>query len=116
MEYLIFLRIIHIVSSILWGGGVLYLALFIAPAVRALGPDGGKFMQQLSRTNNMPLIMTLAATFTVVGGILLIERLSGGFTPEWFGTPHGIVLSAGATFALIAYLIGLFVNRPTVSK
>src|SRR4051812_47892482 len=115
MGYLIILRIIHIVCAILWAGGVIYLAMFIVPAVKALGPDGGKFMQQLSRTNNMPLIMTLTATFTVVGGILLIERLSGGFTPEWFGTPHGIVLSTGATFAIIAYLIGLFVNRPTVS-
>ncbi len=116
MEYLIFLRIIHIVSSILWAGGVMYLALFIAPAVRALGPDGGKFMQQLSRTNSMPTIMTLAGTLTVLGGILLIERLSGGFTAEWFGTPHGIVISTGATFALIAYLIGMFVNRPSVAK
>ena len=116
MEYLIFLRIVHIVSAIFWAGGVMYLALFIAPAVRALGPDGGKFMQQLSRTNRMPMIMTIAATLTVVGGVLLIERLSGGFTPEWFGTPHGIVISIGATFAIIAYCIGLFVNRPTVEK
>jgi uncharacterized membrane protein len=116
MEYLIILRLIHIVCAIFWGGGVIYLALFIVPAVKALGPDGGKFMQQLSRTNKMPLIMTLAATFTVVGGLLLIERLSGGFTPEWFGTPHGIVLSIGATFAIIAYLVGLFVNRPTVAR
>ena len=116
MEYLITLRIIHIVCAIFWAGGVMYLALFIAPAVRALGPDGGKFMQQLSKTNNMPLLMTLAATFTVLGGILLIERLSGGFTAGWFGTPHGIVISTGATFAIIAYLIGLLVNRPTVAK
>jgi hypothetical protein len=97
MEYLIFLRIIHIVCAIVWAGGVIYLALFIVPAVKALGPDGGKFMQQLSQTNKMPVIMTFTGALTVVGGILLIERLSGGFTPEWFGTPHGIVLSIGAT-------------------
>jgi len=116
MEYLIVLRLIHIVSAILWGGGVIYLALFIVPAVKALGPDGGKFMQQLSRTNKMPLIMTISATLTVVAGILLIERLSGGFRSEWFGTQHGIVISIGGTFAIIAYIIGLTVNRPTVAK
>ena len=60
--------------------------------------------------------MTLAGTITVVGGILLLERVSGGFRAEYFGTPHGIVLSIGATFAIIAYLIGLFVNRPTVER
>jgi len=116
MEYLIFLRLIHIVCAIVWGGGVIYLALFIVPAVKALGPDGGKFMQQLSRTNRMPLIMTLAGTLTVLGGILLIERLSGGFSAAWFGTPHGIVISTGGSLAIIAYLIGMFVNRPTVER
>ena len=83
----------------------MYLALFIVPAVKALGPDGGKFMQQLSRTNRMPMLMTLAGTLTVVAGILLIERISDGFTSVWFGTPHGIVISIGATFALIAMSI-----------
>ncbi len=116
MEYLILLRLLHIVCAIFWAGGVMYLAMFIVPAVKALGPDGGKFMQQLSKTNNMPSIMTLAATLTVVGGILLIERLSGGFTAGWFGTPHGIVISIGSTFGIIAYLIGLFVNRPCVAR
>jgi len=116
MEYLILLRFIHIVSAIFWGGSVMYLALFIVPAVKALGPDGGKFMQQLSVTNKMPLVMTIAGTLTVLGGILLIERLSGGFTGAWFGTPHGIVISTGATCGIIAYCIGLFVNKPTVDR
>ncbi len=116
MEYLIFLRLVHIVCAIFWAGSVMYLALFIVPAVKALGPDGGKFMQQLSNTNKMPLVMTLAGTLTVIGGILLIERLSGGFSAGWFGTPHGIVISIGMTFGIIAYLIGIFVNRPTVER
>ena len=116
MEYLILLRFIHVVSAIFWGGSVMYLALFIVPAVKALGPGGGKFMQQLSLTNKMPAVMTLAGTLTVVGGILLMERMSGGFQAAWFGTPHGIVLSIGATCAIIAYFLGLFVNKPTVER
>jgi hypothetical protein len=94
----------------------MYLALFIVPAVKALGPEGGKFMQQLSQTNRMPVIMTLAGTLTVIGGILLIERISGGFTPDWFGTPHGIIISIGATFAITGYLIGILVNRPSINR
>lgn len=116
MEYLIILRLLHIVCAIFWAGSVMYLALFIIPTVKALGPDGGKFMQQLSMTNKMPLVMTLAGTITVVGGILLLERISGGFQADYFGTPHGIVLSIGATFAIIGYFIGLLVNKPTVEK
>ena len=116
MNYLIFLRLIHIVSAIFWAGSVMYLAFFIVPAVKAMGPDGGKFMQQLSRTNKLPLVMTIAGTLTVVGGILLIERLSGGFEMTWFGTPHGIIISIGGTLAIVAYVIGLAVNKPAVDK
>jgi uncharacterized membrane protein len=116
MEYLIILRLIHIVSAIFWGGSIMYLALFIVPTVKKLGPEGGKFMQELSQTNRMPIILTLAGLLTVIGGILLIERLSGGFTAGWFGTPHGIVISTGAVFAIIAFFIGIFVNKPSVER
>jgi uncharacterized membrane protein len=116
MTYLILLRLIHIVCAIFWAGAVMYLALFIIPAVKALGPEGGKFMQQLSVTNKMPVVMTIAGTLTVLGGILLIREISGGFQSSWFGTPHGIVISIGGTCGIIAYLIGLLVNKPTVEK
>jgi uncharacterized membrane protein len=116
MEYEMILRLVHIVSAIFWAGSVMYLAMFIVPAVKALGPDGGKFMQQLSRTNSMPKVMTLAGFLTVLAGILLMERLSNGFTGSWFGTPHGMILSIGATFAIIAFLMGIFVNKPTVER
>ena len=116
VEYLICLRFIHIVSAIFWGGSVMLLAWYIGPTVRALGPDGGKFMQKLTITNNYPKVMLIAGTLTQLGGILLIERLSGGFQSFWFGTPHGIIISIGGTFSLIAYFIGLTVNLPTIKK
>ena len=84
MEYLIFLRFLHIVSAVFWAGSIMYLAWFIIPAVKALGPDGGKFMQQLARTNKLPIVMLITGTLTNLGGILLIERLSGGFQGYWF--------------------------------
>ena len=116
MEYLIILRLLHIVSAVFWAGSIMYLAWFIIPTIKALGPDGGKFMQQLSQTNKLPLVMSIAGTLTVVGGILLIERLSGGFEMQWFGTPHGIVISIGGTLALIAWVMGLSINKPAVDK
>lgn len=116
MEYLIFLRLIHIVSAVFWAGAIMYFAWFIIPAAKALGPDGAKFMQQLSSTNKLPVIMFTAGTLTIVGGILLIERLSIGFQLNWFGTSHGIVISIGGALALIAYVIGLSVNLPTLKR
>jgi len=116
LTYLIILRLIHIVCGIFWAGATIYLAVFIIPAVKASGAEGSKFMQQLSRTNRLPLVMIFAATLTVLAGILLLWKLSNGFQSDFMGSKHGIVLSTGATFAIIAYLIGLTVNRPTVDK
>jgi hypothetical protein len=116
MEYLIFLRLIHIVCAIFWAGAIMYLAWFVGPTVKALGPDGNKFMQQLSRTNKLPIVMLTTGGLTVLGGILLIERLSGGFESAWFGTPHGIIISIGGTFAIIAYGMGLLINLPAIKR
>jgi putative copper export protein len=116
MEYLILLRFIHIVSAIFWAGSIMLLAWYIGPSVKALGPDGGKFMQQLTKTNKYPVVMLIAGTLTNLGGILLIQQLSGGFQSSWFGTPHGIIISMGGTFSLIAFIIGLTVNLPTIKK
>lgn len=116
LTYLIILRLIHITCGIFWAGATIYLASFVSPAVKAIGPEGNKFMQQLAKTNKLPLVMTLAATLTVVAGLLLFWELSDGFQSEWMKTKHGMVLSIGGGLAIIAYLEGLFVTRPTVEK
>jgi uncharacterized membrane protein len=116
MEYLIFLRFIHIVSAIFWGGSIMYLAWFVIPAVKASGPDGGKFMQQLANTNKMPIALMITGILTNVGGILLIGQLSGGFQGYWFGTPHGIIISTGGTLALAAFIMGLSINLPATKR
>jgi hypothetical protein len=116
MTYLTALRLIHISCGIFWAGATMYLAWFILPAVKSLGPEGGKFMQQLSKTNKLPQVMLSMGTLTVLSGILLIHILSGGFQSPWFGTSHGITISIGGTFAIIAYIMGLTINLPSVRK
>ena len=113
---LIILRLLHICSGVFWAGATIYLALFIVPAVQASGAEGTKFMQQLTRTRNLPLIMTIAATLNVVCGIWLLWKLSDGFQSAYMSSEHGIILSIGGTLALIAYLEGLLVTRPTIMK
>lgn len=114
--YLIVLRLLHISCGVFWGGTAIYLSAFVAPAVRACGPEGGKFMQQLTRTNKLPMVMTLTSTITILAGALLIGKLSGGFQYEWMVARHGLILNAGALLAIIAYLEGLFITRPTALK
>jgi hypothetical protein len=115
MSYILILRLIHIVCAVFWAGGTLYLAGFVIPAVKSLGPDGAKFMQQLSKTNKLPLIMSLAGTLTVVAGILLIWELSNGES-AWFGTNYGMTLTIAGTLAILAYLVGITMNLPTINR
>ena len=115
--YTIVLLMFHICTGVFWAGATIYLAAFVAPAVKASGAEGTKFMQQLSRTNNLPLWMTLAATLNVLCGVLLLWKLSDGFqNHEWMSSKRGMTLSIGGGLAIIAYLEGLFITRPTVMK
>jgi len=116
LTYLIILRLLHITCGVFWAGAAIYLAAFVMPAVKALGPDGGKFMQQLAKTNKLPLVMTIAATTNIVAGILLLWKLSNGFQYDWMVAKHGLVLNAGVLLGIIAYLEGLLVTRPTIIK
>ncbi|MBC8046905.1 MAG: hypothetical protein H7Y00_08930 [Fimbriimonadaceae bacterium] len=110
--YLIILRLFHIVTGVFWAGSTIYLARFVIPAAKALGPEGGRFMQQLTMTNNLPAAMLGAGTLNILSGILLFWELSGGFQSAWFSSHYGMTLSIGGTTGLIAYIIGVTMNRP----
>jgi len=109
MEYLTFLRLVHIVCSVIWAGGMIYYAAFVIPASKSLGQDGAKFIQQLSGTKKVPVTMGVTATLTIITGILLMQRLLGGIKNS-FGSTHGVILVIGALLALSGFIIGLVVN------
>ncbi len=114
--YLVLLRLLHISSGVFWAGTAIYLAAFVLPATKALGPEGGKFMQQLSMTNNLPMVLFMNSTINILSGLLLIWYMSDGFQNAWMETRMGMTLCTGGTLALIAWFIGIFVNRPIIMK
>lgn len=114
--YLIILRLFHIATGVFWAGGMIYLARFVLPAAKALGPDGGKFMSQLAMTNNLPIVMMVSATLNILSGVLLFWKISNGFSSDWMGSSFGATLSLGGLIAIVAYTIGLSVNRPATFK
>ena len=114
MAYLIILRLIHIACGTFWAGVSIYLATFILPASKGAGPAGGRFMQQLSQTNKLPLVMFLIPTLSVLSGILLIWKLSNGLQTSWVESDHGMILIVGGSLAIIAYLTGFIMSRPAI--
>ena len=113
---LIILRLLHIFSGVFWAGGVFYLAYFIFPAVNAMGPDGGKFMQQLSRTKKMPVLMSTLGLISVLTGFRLMMIMSGNFQATWFQTGFGMGITLGMVAALGAFGIGIGLNKPRAAK
>jgi uncharacterized membrane protein len=113
--YIIILRLLHIGFGVFWAGSAISFAFFIGPAVKASGPEGIKFMQQLGKSK-YPIIIMIAALITIISGILLIEKLSGGFQSAWFTTDYSRIITTGGTLAIIAFIIGFTVNRPAAAR
>jgi len=112
---ILILRLFHITCGAVWAGSLIYMALFITPALKASGPEGVKFMQKLGKTG-YPIIMMIVAIVTIVTGVLLIWKLSEGFQAAWFHTPYAKVLTMGSGLAFIAFIIGFTVSRPAAFR
>jgi hypothetical protein len=111
MEYhvLIFL---HVFLGIIWAGAAVATGLFIVPAVLEAGPAGGVVMGGVAR-RRLPTILTIAAALVVLTGLRLYMLR---FSPAWVMTAEGLVLTLGGLLALAAFVMGLFVQKPTVER
>lgn len=101
--YLALLRLLHVGAGVLWAGAIFFMAFFLMPTVRALGPDGGKFVQSMGQVTKLSRVLPGSALTTILAGALLYWEVSGGFNPRWLVTPAGITLSVGAIAAILAF-------------
>jgi hypothetical protein len=61
-------------------------------------------------------IMPIVALLTILSGLWLYWRVSGGFAPGFMGSAQGQTLGAGAVATIVAYVIGLAVVRPNMVR
>ncbi|MBI5654024.1 MAG: hypothetical protein HZC40_26785 [Chloroflexi bacterium] len=113
---LIALRLIHILAGIYWAGAAVLVAAFLTPAVRAMGSDGGKFMQQLVGKQQFSLYLSLAAYASTFAGIVLYWRASLGFQIAWIIAPSGLMFTIGSLAGIITVVMGQLVNAPTAAR
>ena len=114
MSQILILRLIHILCGVFWAGTLMFFAVFLEPIMRGAGPEGGRMMQRIAGSK-YPLAMTVLAILTIGSGLWMYQIVSSG-TPGWTHSHFGIVLTAGATSGLIAFLIGLTVTRPNAAR
>ena len=111
----IILRFIHVVSGAVWVGMVVFTSFFLMPAVQEAGPDGGKVMAGVQRRGVMTL-MPILAIATLVSGIWLYVRAAAGMHAEYARSPMGMTLALGGLAAILAWLVGMIVLRPSMMK
>jgi hypothetical protein len=107
MGTLLFLsvRVVHVLLGAIWFGAIVVMVLFVAPAVQQSGPAGGQVMGNLVRrgfTTFMPSI----AGLTIVSGLWLYWRFTGGFTPSIVHSHAGLSFALGGASGLVALIIG----------
>jgi len=112
---LILLRVIHVVGGITWVGSAIFMAFFLGPALQTMGPAAGQVMGGLQKRKFMVILPTVAI-LTMLSGLRLMMIMSANFGAGYFQTPMGRTFAGAGAAAIIAFVIGLTVNRPTMNK
>ncbi|HEX6315346.1 MAG TPA: hypothetical protein VFZ73_10830 [Gemmatimonadaceae bacterium] len=112
----IVLRLVHIIGGVFWVGSVMFLALMLAPSLRAVGPGGAPVMNQLVKVRRMPMVMMASAILTVAAGIWLLIIDSAGEPGVWMRSGTGQTFSIGGALAIVGFIIGMAVNLPASKR
>jgi len=104
------LRLLHIVSAVLWMGIGFTMVVFIQPAIQ--NESGFRFMKTLYAKTRINTAYPVTAVLTTLCGILLY--LSGSMNR--FSQTGNIVLGIGALAGLLAFGHGAAALGPLTSK
>ena len=110
------LRIVHIVAGVFWVGSVAFMFVYIEPTTRALGPQAAPVMAHLTQRRRLPTITLTSGVLTVVAGLILYWRSSGGLQRDWITSPLGLGFTVGGVAAILALAIGATVVRRSVQR
>ena len=114
---MVLLRIVHIVTGVIWVGSLFVVVVFVQPTAATLGPAGAPFMSELRRRRFVDVVF-VDAVLTVVAGTFLYwhdwhEHPTFG---DWIGSSFGAGLTVGALLALVGLGVAALVTRPTIAR
>ncbi|HJS47126.1 MAG TPA: hypothetical protein VJ773_03965, partial [Gemmatimonadales bacterium] len=112
---LIALRLIHVVAGILWVGFAVFVPFYLAPALAEAGPESARVMGALQR-RGLTTVMPVLAVLTILAGLWLYWRASGGSLAGYLGTTPGLVLGLGGVAAILGFAIGMLFARPAMMR
>ena len=114
---MILLRIVHIVTGVIWVGSLFVVVVFVQPSAATLGPAGAPFMSELRRRRFVDVVF-IDALFTVLAGSFLYWHdwhMYPSFG-DWIGSSFGASLTVGGLLAISGLGVAAAVTRPTIGR
>jgi len=111
---MVFLRIVHIVTGVIWVGSLFVVVVFVQPSAAALGAAGAPFMSELRRRRFVDVVF-IDALFTVVAGSFLYWRDWHTY-PNFVDSNFGTALTVGGLLAISGLVVAAVVTRPTIGR
>jgi len=99
------LRIVHVLLAALWLGSTALVVLFVLPASKEAGASAGPMMGAIAR-RGLNRYMGALGGITVLTGIYLYWRFTGGFSPELSASRGAMVFGTGGIAGIISVIIG----------
>ncbi|SRR6266566_4993444 len=112
---LLVLRLVHILSGIMWVGAGMYTSFFLVPALSSSPAVMGQVMQGLQRRRVL-LVLQIVAGLTILSGLRLLWIDSAGFAAGYFGSGTGRTFAISAGAAIIAAVLSFGVAQPAVIR
>ncbi len=108
----VILRIIHIVSGVVWVGGAALFFFYIEPTLNKFGADAEKVIDELVSRRRLPIYFIAFSTLNVLAGTILYWR-----NFEGIGTsPYALALGIGGLAAIAAWLGGALLIPRAISR
>lgn len=99
------LRIVHVLLAALWLGSVALVVLFVLPASKETGAAAAPMMGAIGR-RGLNRYMGALGGVTVLTGIYLFWRFTGGFSPELSASRGAMVFGTGGIAGILSVIIG----------
>ncbi len=112
---LLVLRLVHILSAILWVGSGLFTSFFLVPVLTASPAAMGQVVAGLTR-RRLFLVLQIAAALTILSGLRLLAIDSAGFSGSYFATGTGRTFAISGLLAIIAAVLSFGVSRPAMVR
>ena len=109
---MLLLRLIHVAVGVFWVGAALFVALFIFPATRAIGPNGAPFMQFIMERRKFSVVMMTSGLLVIISGIWMYARNAAAAPGIWAHSHMGMAFGIGGLAAILGFVAGAAINAP----